>query len=112
MTATYYGATAASTLANPPVVIGQTMSGSLNNSPGYLGAKLWFYSSSNASTDISNSECFSDGQALGMQVGDVVLCVKAASTAEANPIVFLTPVIAVSSTGAYTSTAVISSTAV
>lgn len=95
MTLTYNGATAGSTLANPPVLLEAAMGGhvqfvtsgstaGVSNLPtGASGAKVWFYSSSNDATEVAGAAAFGDGVALGMSIGDVLIGVKttAASTA-------------------------------
>lgn len=75
--ATYYGATAASSLANPPVQIsgGFTRPVDSGSTGGNLprGAALWFFSSSANSTEVSAANFISDAYYLGMRPGDVVL---------------------------------------
>ncbi len=75
---TYYGATAASSLSNPPTQIGNPAfirpsdSGSTGgNIP--RSAALWFYSSTNNSTEVSAANFISDAYYLGMRPGDVVI---------------------------------------
>jgi len=88
----YYGATQASTIANPPrsliagmggnpVVSGSTQYMSTQgstaannpNSPNSGGGALWYYASTNLTTDLTASNFFSDGFYLGMRAGDVVI---------------------------------------
>lgn len=81
----YVGSTAVSTAANPPIVLMSAVgghvqwasSGSTNppsNLPvGSMGAKLWFYSSTNLGTDAAAAAFFNDGVALGMTIGDVLI---------------------------------------
>lgn len=110
MTVTYNGTTAGSTSQNPPVLIAQAMAGSISNSPGLTAAKLWFYTSTNASTDLSDtSGGFSDGYGLGMRAGDVVICVQA-TAGSTLPITTVGTVGASSTAGAFLTTSVISST--
>jgi hypothetical protein len=95
MSLTYNGSTAGSTLANPPVLLAGAIGGhvqfvtsgstaGVSNLPiGASGAKLWFYSSSNSGTELAGAAAISDGPALGMSLGDVIIGVQttAASTA-------------------------------
>ena len=88
----YYGATQASSIANPPrqliapfatnpVLAGSTQylstqgSTATNNAnaPGGGGGGLWYYASTNLTTDLTGANFFSDGFYLGMRAGDVVL---------------------------------------
>lgn len=81
----YSGTTAGSTSANPPVELVGAVGGVIANAaPAPTGAKIWFYTSTSAFTDIvgsSASAYFTDGAALGMKAGDVVVGVCAAATA-------------------------------
>lgn len=88
MALTYNGTTAGSTLANPPVVLEAAVGGHVlfansgtsagGAAPlGVSGAKLWFYASSNDPlSELQASGTFNDGVALGMTMGDVIICVK------------------------------------
>ena len=78
MTMTYYSSTTSSTATNPPVHIAgglgfqstQQETGTL----GWLhGNKVWFYSSTNAPADCAGVAAFTDGAALGMRAGDVMI---------------------------------------
>ena len=51
----------------PPTLIGQRVGGA---------AALWMYQSADVHTDVDAADYFSNGDALGMQVGDVVLSVE------------------------------------
>ena len=111
MTVTYNGTTAASTVANAPVVISAGI-GVVGNSPGLTGARLWFYTSTNTAADLSTPASFSDGAALGMKAGDVVLGITS-SAGGSTPILFLAPVgLVTASSGASLSSNVLTSTAV
>lgn len=88
----YYGSTQSSSLANPPRLLvgpfaanpaptGSTMylttqgsTASYANTPGGGGGggQLWFYASTNMTTDIVAANFFSDGFSLGMRPGDIV----------------------------------------
>ena len=48
---------------NPPIKVFQGLSG---------GASIWYYSSADADSDVDATDYFSNGDDLGMQVGDVV----------------------------------------
>ncbi len=75
---TYYGATAASSLANPPSRIAGGMGGVNQNSTGAGGGRgLWMYNSSHASTDLVSANFFTDAYYLGLKAGDIMLCVSA-----------------------------------
>lgn len=124
MALTYNGATAGSTLANPPVVMESAMAGHLqfvtsgstagiSNLPvGASGAKIWFYSSSNDATDLVASAAFNDGPALGMTIGDVLIGVKTTAASTAPVIYFGVLVTSAGSTGFGLSSNVLTSTAV
>lgn len=99
MALTYNGATAGSTLANPPVLLEAAMGGhvqfvtsgstaGVSNLPtGASGAKVWFYSSSNDATEVAGAGAFNDGPALGMSIGDVLIGVKT-SAASTSPVLY------------------------
>lgn len=111
MTATYNGTTAGSTSANPPNLLAQVMSGSVSNSPALTGAKLWHYTSTNYSTDVSNgaTAVITDALALGMKAGDLILGVTS-TAASTVPFIWMGCVTSVSTSGAVISTNVLSST--
>lgn len=96
MTATYNGATAGTTSANPPFVLDSVIGGTVNY-PGVLttsarGGKVWFYSSTNAPADLINtagSGVFTDGGVLGMQRGDVMICVFNGGAKSTDAYVFM-----------------------
>lgn len=87
----YSGSTAASSVANPPVLLARGMGNQTNQSGLVVGTTslaygggngLWFYSSTDASSDIIASVTyFTDGKQLGMRNGDVILTVYASSVA-------------------------------
>lgn len=100
MTLSYNGATAGSTLANPPVLLFSAIGGhvqfatsgstaGINNLPtGASGGKVWFYSSSNTAVELAGAAAINDGNALGMSIGDILIGVK--TTADStSPIGFL-----------------------
>lgn len=81
----YSGTTAATSLANPPrqlltagfnALPGSTGLSTAPASPNGQGGALWFYSSTNLTTDLTASGFFSDGKNLGMRPGDMVMGVQ------------------------------------
>ena len=81
----YSGSTAGSTSANPPVLlVGGTptygaanavLGSSLNTTSAYYGGgfNIWKYNSSDASTLLQGAGYFTDGLALGMKYGDIMI---------------------------------------
>lgn len=73
----YAGSTAGATSANPPMLIAKTMAGRANTTGGTtsggMGGGLWLYYSTNPSSDLYNTNFFSDAYYLGMKNGDVVM---------------------------------------
>ena len=124
MALTYNGTTAGSTLANPPVLMKSAVGGhvqyattgstaGVSNLPvGASGAKIWFYSSSNAASECAGTGAFNDGVALGMTIGDILLGVT--TTAASTAPIFYAGVLVTSagSTSFCLSSNVITSTAV
>lgn len=122
MALTYNGSTAGSTVANPPLVVAQTIggkfpwvtSGTTDATVEYgSGGKIWFYSSTNLCTDLSSTaqvNAFSDGIALGMKRGDVLIGVQT-SAGSTSPTLFLGVISAsAASTGFSLTTGYITST--
>lgn len=87
----YFGSTSPSSQANPPrnliaaLATNHSLAGSTQflstqgstaannpNGPGGGGGSLWFYSSTNLTTDLTSANFFSDGFYLGMNAGDTV----------------------------------------
>ena len=68
----YVGTTAASSVANPPIQIARGLAGGILGSS-VQGTGLWFYSSTDLSSQLSTANYFTDGLFLGMRVGDVVI---------------------------------------
>ena len=107
----YSGSTAATTLANPPRKLIEGIAGMVGTtglttapaSPGGQGGALWFYSSTNATTDIVASNFFTDGKALGMRPGDMVIGVQFTS-AGSSVVTFQGAITGVSTNGASLST--------
>lgn len=86
MAATYYGATAASSVMNPPVCISaaaliRTMdtgsTGGFQGATSAQGARgpaqLWWYTSTATASDVSAANYITDGYYLGMRPADVLL---------------------------------------
>lgn len=70
----YSGTTAASSLSNPPIKIASSLGGGLNTtSTGGTGGNLWLYMSSHSSTQLTDSNFFTDANAIGMKTGDLVI---------------------------------------
>lgn len=61
--------------SNPPVAMAQVGGG---------GARLWYYTSTDVHTDVDAADYFSNGDALGMEVGDIVFVVKSTATVGAT----------------------------
>lgn len=109
----YSGTTASSTVANPPrCIVGGALYGVAGNttglssapeSPNNQGGSLWFYASTNKTTDITASNFFADGDDLGMRPGDMVLNVQFTS-AGSSVVVGFGAITGVSTSGASLST--------
>jgi hypothetical protein len=88
----YFGTTQLSSIANPPRQIAApfannpALTGSTQflstqgstatnnaNAPGGGGGGLWYYASTNLTTDLTAANFFSDGFYLGMRAGDIVM---------------------------------------
>lgn len=81
----YSGTTAATSLSNPPrqvlvasmsMLVATTGLTTTPSAPGGQGGGLWYYSSTNLTTDLVASGFFSDGKTLGMKPGDMVMGVQ------------------------------------
>lgn len=118
----YFGSTQASSIANPPrqlvapFAVNPAIAGSTEflstqgstaannaNGPGGGGGGLWFYSSTNLTTDLTVANFFSDAFYLGMRAGDVVQGVQFTSLGS-SVITFLGAINSVSTAGASLST--------
>lgn len=108
----YSGSTAASSVANPPIKIAMGGIGYSNPSStalstatpgGKQGTSLWFYSSTNSSTETMASNFFSDAWYLGMRPGDVILGLYY-SSAGSSVVTYLGGITGVSTSGAALST--------
>lgn len=70
----YNGSTAASSVANPPIRIAGSLGNGLNTTSTVgTGGGLWFYNSTNSSTQLTDTAFFTDAYYLGMKQGDVVI---------------------------------------
>lgn len=109
----YSGTTAASSLRNPPrCIAGGGLYGAIGASTGLTtapeapnnqGGSLWFYSSTNLSTDVLASNFFSDGYYIGMRPGDLVIG-QQFSSAGSSVQTFIGTITGVSTDGASMST--------
>jgi len=107
----YSGTTAASSLANPPRKLVEAIAGNAGTTglttapgaPGAQGGAIWTYCSTNATTDLTASNFFSDGKSLGMRPGDLVMGSQFTS-AGSSVITFWGAITGVSSSGASLST--------
>ena len=118
----YSGTTAASSVANPPrqlvapfaqnpAIAGSTMflstagSTAANNpnAPGGGGGGLWFYASTNLTTDLTAANFFSDGFYIGMRPGDIVQGAQFSSLGS-SVTTFIGAIVSVSTAGASFST--------
>lgn len=107
----YFGTTQLSSVANPPRKIIDGIAQTPNttglstapSAPSGQGGALWYYASTNATTDIVASNFFSDGWYLGMRPGDCVQGVQFTS-AGSSVITFLGAITGVSTSGASMST--------
>lgn len=98
MTASYLGTTAASSVSNPPIEMYNSLGGQTNR-PG-AGSAMWYYNSTNTSTEVTTANFFTDGQALGMKVGDIVQVVYTTSVGSSSVIPYQGCIGAVSTNGA------------
>lgn len=107
----YSGSTASSSVANPPRALiqgvganhGTTGLTSAPGAPGAQGGGLWYYASTNATTDLLEADFFTDGKNLGMRPGDMVFGVSFTS-AGSSVQTFMGAITGVSTSGASLST--------
>ena len=118
----YFGSTQLSSIANPPrqlvapFATNAALPGSTQflstqgstaannpNGPGGGGGGLWFYSSTNLTTDLTAANFFSDGFYLGMRAGDVVMGSQFSSLGS-SVTTFTGSIVSVSTAGASLST--------
>jgi len=102
----YSGTTAASSLRNPPRLVsggalyGQPTSTGLStapSSPNVQGGQIWYYCSTNKTTDLTATGFFADGYNLGMRPGDLVIATQFTS-AGSSVIMSIHPVTVVNTT--------------
>lgn len=94
----YAGATAASSLTNPPMRIAGGLGGINENSTATGGGRgVWLYNSSHSTTQMTDSNFFSDAYYLGMKQGDIVMGVNSTGSSAA---VYMGAVGAVTTAGA------------
>ena len=103
MASQYLGTTAASSVSNPPVLLLSPFGGT-HNTP-CPGGKIWGYQSTNTTTEVTTAGFFTDGQALGMQVGDIVMGVYQTSVGSSSPYPYMGCIATASSTGCTLGTA-------
>lgn len=107
----YSGTTAATSLANPPrqmLVASMSMTATTGlsttpSAPNGQGGAMWYYSSTNLTTDLTATNFFSDGKTLGMHPGDMVMGVQF-SSAGSTVTSFMGAIVGVSTSGASLST--------
>lgn len=88
----YSGSTAATTAQNVPVGLlpnatptygaaGQILGSSLHTTAAFAGGgfQIWKYNSSDASTLLQGAGYFTDGLALGMRIGDILIHARQSS---------------------------------
>ncbi len=110
---TYNGATAGTTLANPPVILDGVIGGVLPfATTAAHGGKLWLYSSTNDVVDFVAAQAFNDGVVLGMKHGDPMILVSGTAGSTTLKIQFGVLVTSAAATGFALSSNVLSSTAV
>ena len=68
----YNGTTAASSISNPPVLLGRGAGGTILGST-LSGLGVWIYQTSDASTLMVSSVYFTDAWLLGMRQNDIVM---------------------------------------
>lgn len=117
----YFGTTAASSISNPPrqLIAGfannpalpgsteflstQGSTAAYANAPGGIGGGLWFYLSTNLTTDLTSANFFSDAFYMGMRAGDMVIGAQFTS-AGSSAISFQGVITSVTTAGAALST--------
>lgn len=97
----YSGSTA--TTPNPPICIVPNISGGAQNSTSVYARtrQLWFYNTSDGSTDLMTASYFTDGKQLGMRVGDALIAVCASTESSTGHISVVGVITTTSSTAGY-----------
>lgn len=109
----YSGSTAASSVANPPILlVSAGLSPTLNASGNVVGSSaqttatfaggnaLWRYTSSDATTLTKGAGYFTDGLALGMKNGDAIIIVEQSSLGT-SPVVSMGVLVTTNSTAGF-----------
>jgi hypothetical protein len=105
----YSGTTAASSLANPPILLVRGL-GTLVNAgavvgstvqPNVGGTGLWYYASTDGSTLLQAAGYFSDGRLLGMRNGDFMLIAAATAVGSTTVGIGLGMLMTTNSTAGY-----------
>jgi hypothetical protein len=103
----YNGTTAASSVSNPPRSLVQGLGGHAGSTGfdgmGHAGSHaggLWSYVSTNTTAEVVGSDFFTDGKALGMRVGDMVLGVSHTTSVGSSGVAWVGVVSYVSTAGA------------
>lgn len=101
----YQSSTLGTTAANPPIniVSGLGIGRGSSNTLASNSRQLWFYNSTNLTTDLTSANFFSDAWYLGMRAGDVVMGTQYTS-AGSSVITFTGSLAAVTTAGAALST--------
>ncbi|MHB0965503.1 MAG: hypothetical protein ACYC36_03525 [Bellilinea sp.] len=102
----YSGSTEASSVSNPPRLLvgrfaglpGTTGLSTSNPNQASQGGNLWYYNSTNSTTDLNTSTFFSDGWYLGMRAGDIVMAVSFTSAGSSVQLAIM-PVVTASTNG-------------
>jgi len=103
----YVGSTAASSVANPPNRIDNSLLSQRNfkdSTSVAEGGSLWTYTSSNLSTDLSASNFFTDAARLGMRNGDILISATYSTQSSTGHILAIGMITGVSTSGANVST--------
>lgn len=87
MATSYLGTTQLSSVANPPIELLNSLGGQLNRPT--AGTAVWYYNSTNSSTEFSTANFFTDGYQLGMKAGDIVFCVYTTSAGSSSAIPYM-----------------------
>lgn len=92
---------------NPPMLItrgGLAPTNNVGSTSVASGKGLWFYNSTNLTTDMTASNFFSDAQALGMRNGDVMIAATHSTESSTDHITVVGMITGVSTSGANLST--------
>jgi len=103
----YLGSTALSSVANPPVLMARAGLAPTNNVASTSvaeGMGLWYYNSSNLTTDITSANFFTDAKRLGMRNGDSMIAATFSTESSTGHVLTIGMVTGVSTSGANLST--------